>query len=914
MKVITTHLNADFDGLASMIAAQKLYPEAVMAFSGSQEKNLRDFIHEILEDQYSFARLKHIDLKAVTQLIVVDTRIARRIGPFAACLNNPGLSLHLYDHHPNSPDDMKGELEVVDIVGSTTTLFTRIFQQRNIAISTAEATIFGLGIYEDTGSLTHPTTRPADLLAAAWLLEHGAQLEIISQFITYDLSAHQVELLHNLMETAHSYSIQGVEIVVVSLTLPEYSDDFALIVRRFMLMENLDAIFAIVSMDGRIYLIGRSCLAEVNSGEIAREFGGGGHATAASATIHDMTLIEAEDKLIRALHRHIHPQSVAKEMLSQPVISVPAETSLLQANTLLTRYNITALPVIATEATGVRTPGPTSDQTQARAPSTRVVGIITRRITEKSIHHGLGHLPVSEYMTSDIEILPLSATLADIEALIIERRQRLVPIVHDGQLTGVITRTDLLNMLVGDPGHLPKSLMHESQPFQEKTRNLKALIAESLDKEFITLLKTIGEVGDTLGFRVFTVGGFVRDLLLQNRNLDLDIVVEGDGIAFARKLAEKLGGQVKAHERFFTAMILLPAQSFNGLKIDVATARLEYYDYPAALPTVELSSIKLDLYRRDFTINAMAIQLNPAQFGILFDFFNCQNDLKSKIIRVLHNLSFVEDPTRIFRAIRFEQRMEFRIDGHTCRLLQSAVKMQLFGKANDPRFFTELQLIFAEDNPLPAINRLAEFKLFQFLWPELKPNLKIDRRFNHILTQAGQALSWFHLLYLEEPPPAWQVYLLAIMGRSKAPELSAFCRRFALSPRICNFLLQQKVTADKIAQILYRRTTISRSALYWLLRELANVGLLYLMAIARKNEIKQGVSLYVTNLRKIKPEITGSHLKAMGYSPGPEFKTMLHELLTARLDGVLHTRQEEEAFIRNHFPLPESPSFPDPTN
>jgi len=914
MKVITTHLNADFDGLASMIAAQKLYPEAVMAFSGSQEKNLRDFIHEILEDQYSFARLKHIDLKAVTQLIVVDTRIARRIGPFAACLNNPGLSLHLFDHHPNSPDDMKGELEIVDIVGSTTTLFTRIFQQRNIAISSAEATIFGLGIYEDTGSLTHPTTRPADLLAAAWLLEKGAQLEIISQFITYDLSAHQVELLHNLMETAHSYSIQGVEIVVVTLTLPEYSDDFALIVRRFMLMENLDAIFAIVSMDGRIYLIGRSCLAEVNSGEIAREFGGGGHATAASATIHDMTLIEAEDKLIRALHRHIHPQSVAKEMLSQPVISVPAETSLLQANTLLTRYNITALPVIATEATGVRTPGPTSDQTQARAPSTRVVGIITRRIAEKSIHHGLGHLPVSEYMTSDIEILPLSATLADIEALIIERRQRLVPIVHDGQLTGVITRTDLLNMLVGDPAHLPKSLMHESQPFQEKTRNLKALIAESLDKEFITLLKTIGEVGDSLGFRVFAVGGFVRDLLLQTRNLDLDIVVEGDGIAFARKLAEKLGGQVKAHERFFTAMILLPAQSFNGLKIDVATARLEYYDYPAALPTVELSSIKLDLYRRDFTINAMAIQLNPAQFGILFDFFNCQNDLKSKIIRVLHNLSFVEDPTRIFRAIRFEQRMEFRIDGHTCRLLQSAVKMQLFGKANDPRFFTELQLIFAEDNPLPAINRLAEFKLFQFLWPELKPNLKIDRRFNHILTQAGQALSWFHLLYLEEPPPAWQVYLLAIMGRSKAPELSAFCRRFALSSRICNLLLQQKVTADKIAQILYRRTTISRSALYWLLRELANVGLLYLMAIARKNEIKQGVSLYVTDLRKIKPEITGFHLKAMEYSPGPEFKTMLHELLTARLDGVLHTRQEEKAFIRNHFPLPKSPSFPDPTN
>jgi len=914
MQIITTHLNADFDGLASMIAAQKLYPEAVMAFSGSQEKNLRDFIQEILTDQYTFARLKHIDLKAVTRLIVVDTRIAKRIGAFAACLENPGLSLHLYDHHPDSPEDMKGDLEMVEDVGSTTTIFTRIFQRQAITLSASEATIFGLGIYEDTGSLTHLTTRPTDLLAAAWLLEQGAHLEIISQFITYDLTAHQITLLHNLMETAHSYTIQGIEIVVASLTLPEYVDEFALIVRRFMLMENLDAIFALVSMDGRIYLIGRSCLKEVSAGEIARDFGGGGHATAASATIHDMTLIEAEDKLIRVLHRHIHPQAIAKEMLSQPVISVPAETSINEANNLLTRYNITALPVVAADTAGEMTTGPASGQPHTIPPAIKVVGIITRRVTEKSIHHGLGHVPVSEYMTSDVEILPLSATLADIEALVIERRQRLVPIVHERRLVGVITRTDLLNMLVNDPAHLPKNLLHENeQPLQEKTRNLKALITEALDQEFVALLHTIGEVGDALGFRIFAVGGFVRDLLLQSRNLDLDLVVEGDGIAFARKLAKRLGGQVKVHERFFTAMILLPSQSFKGLRIDVATARLEYYDYPAALPTVELSSIKLDLYRRDFTINAMAIQLNPARLGTLFDFFNCQNDLKGKIIRVLHNLSFVEDPTRIFRAIRFEQRMGFRIDAHSCRLIQSAVKMRLFGKAGDPRFFTELQLIFAEENPLPAINRLAEFKLFQFLWPDLKPNLKIDRRFNHILTQAGQALAWFHLLYLDEHTPAWQVYLLAIMGRSKPAELSSFCHRFSLPAKTCNFLLRQKLAADKISHILYCRTTISRSALYWLLQELSGVGLLYLMAIARKNDIKKNVSLYVTDLQKIKTELSGVDLKAMGYPSGPGFKTMLHELLTARLDGIIHSRQEEEVFIQTRFPLPAAPPSATPS-
>ncbi|MBW6519679.1 MAG: CBS domain-containing protein [Desulfoarculaceae bacterium] len=893
MQVITTHINADFDGLASMIAAQKLYPEAIMVFSGSQEKNLRDFINETLQDRYDFARLKQIELTTITRLIVVDTRSVKRIGTLAACLDNPGISIHLYDHHPDSPGDMKGDLELVQDVGSTTTLFTQIFQDRQIPVSPSEATILGLGIYEDTGSLTHLTTRPADLQAAAWLLEQGAQLEIISQFITYDLTAHQVELLHELMKTASSYTIQGIEVVVITLSLPEYVDDFAMIVRRFMIMENLDALFALVSMAGRTYLIGRSRFPEVNAGTVARDFGGGGHATAASATIHNMTLIEAEDKLIRILHRHIRPQAIAQEMLSQPVISVPAEASINQAHYLLTRYNITALPAM------------THDQKLPHQTASKVAGIITRRVIEKAIHHGLGHLPVSEYMSGDIEILPLSATLSDIEELIIERRQRLIPIVHDHQLVGVITQTDLLNMLVNDPAHLPRSLLHETkeQP-HERTRNLTPLIAESLDKELVALLQTIGEVAESLGFKAFAVGGFVRDLLLQSKNLDLDIVIEGDGIVFAKNLARRLNGQVKVHERFITAMIRLPEWSLNGLRIDVATARLEYYDYPAALPTVELSSVKLDLYRRDFTINAMAIELNPSRFGTLIDFFNCQGDLKDKSIKVLHNLSFVEDPTRIFRAIRFEKRMDFRIDSHTSRLIQSAVKMKLFGKANDPRFFSELKLILSEENPLPAINRLAEFNLFQFLWPDLKPHLKIDRRFNHTLTQAEQALSWFHLLYLDEPCPAWQVYLLAIMSRSKAAELSAFCRRFRLPSKISDFLVQQKVTADKISHVLYRRSAIRRSELYWFFKELSNIGLLYLMAIARKNEIKKGVSLYVTDLRKIRTHITGTDLKTMGYPPGSGFKIILDKLLTARLDEVVQSRQDEENFIHQHFPSP----------
>jgi len=345
----------------------------------------------------------------------------------------------------------------------------------------------------------------------------------------------------------------------------------------------------------------------------------------------------------------------------------------------------------------------------------------------------------------------------------------------------VITRTDLLNLLVNDPAHLPKNLLHEDeQPSAMQTRYVSNLLAELLSRDIMILLQKIGTVAEKMDYEAYVVGGVVRDLLLHIKNLDIDIVIEGDGILFAKELGGQLGAQVRTHEKFGTATVIMP----DGLRLDVATARLEYYEYPAAIPTVELSSVKLDLYRRGFTINAMAIHLNPGRFGTLIDFFNSQNDLKRQRISVLHNLSFVEDPTRILRAIRFEHRLHFQITKHSEKLIKNAVRMNLFDRFFAPRFFTELKLILSEDNPLPAVQRMADFGLFPFLWPDLRPNLKIDRRFIHILTQAGKALSWFKLLYLDETVEPWIVYLPCIMGRSRVVEVLSFCKRFELPEKL----------------------------------------------------------------------------------------------------------------------------------
>lgn len=243
----------------------------------------------------------------------------------------------------------------------------------------------------------------------------------------------------------------------------------------------------------------------------------------------------------------------------------------------------------------------------------RCVGILEHQVAEKASSHGLGDLPVSEYMRTDFSSVTPNDSLYKVMEIIIDQRQRLVPVIENDKVIGVVTRTDLINWMVEEPARIPEAFLPERR--QEK--NIRSLMKNRLPDNIFNILKRSGELGDRLGYKVYAVGGFVRDILLLRPNLDIDLVVEGNGIKFAAKLARDMGGRIRAHKKFQTAVVILP----DGQKIDVATARLEYYEHPAALPTVELSSIKLDLFRRDFTINALAIELNPENFGKLVDFF-----------------------------------------------------------------------------------------------------------------------------------------------------------------------------------------------------------------------------------------------------------------------------------------------------
>ena len=368
MDVITTHTNADFDALASMLAAKKVYPDAVLVFSGSQERSLRDFfIHSTL---YAFEveRMKNIDLQKVERLILVDTRQMSRIGKFSEIVGKPGLEVHIYDHHLPSSDDLQGSVEVVLEVGATVTLMLKILREKGIDITPDEATVMLLGIYEDTGNLTFSSTKEEDFIAAGYLVRKGASLNILSNMITKELTAEQVFLLNDLIQSATRYHVHGTDVVIAQAAVDHYIGDIAILVHKLKDMENLDVLFVLVRMEDRVYLIGRSRLEEVNVAEIASEFGGGGHPTAASATLKGIPLTEAYDRLVKTLKEMVRPKRVARDVMTFPIKTIDSHRTIEEAGEMLTRYNLTILPVLSEE---------------------KVVGLISKQVVEKAIHHGL---------------------------------------------------------------------------------------------------------------------------------------------------------------------------------------------------------------------------------------------------------------------------------------------------------------------------------------------------------------------------------------------------------------------------------------------------------------------------------------------------------------------------------------------
>jgi tRNA nucleotidyltransferase (CCA-adding enzyme) len=424
------------------------------------------------------------------------------------------------------------------------------------------------------------------------------------------------------------------------------------------------------------------------------------------------------------------------------------------------------------------------------------------------------------------------------------------------------------------------------------------LFKERLPKKLINLFKDIGKISDILEYNAYLVGGIVRDVILDRENLDVDIVIEGDGIKFAHEFEQRHNVRVRSHRKFGTAVIIFP----DGFKVDVATARIEYYESPAAPPIVETSSLKKDLYRRDFTINTLAVRLNRRHFATLVDYFGGMKDIKEKVIRVLHNLSFVEDPTRVLRAIRFEQRFGFKIGKLTLALMKNAVNIDCFRELSGRRLFLELKLLLMEQDPIRAIERMNEFDLLQYISPEIRWTKELEE-----LTEAVRdVVSWFNLLFLEdESLEEWKIYWHALTGSLDEKSLHHLAKRLQMGDLDSRRMFSQKLEVNSVLDKLFRFQGHDNYELYTLLSQYDTEILLYMMAKSRNEKTKRLISIYFTRLKGTAVRLKGRDLKLMGFKPGPIYKKILDSLLRARLNNLVSSREDEVRFVTESYGSPK---------
>ena len=875
MQVITAHFSADFDCMASMVAAQKLYPKAKMVFSGSMEKPLQQYL-KALNPPFHFSRIKEVDLDQVTHLIIVDTQDPERIGIFKNILGKKDIEVHVYDHHMDVVNPLKADQSVIRKRGSCATLLCEELVERGIDLSPEECTLMTLGIYQDTHSLISASTTPEDFHTVGRLVALGADLNTVAEFVEARLNDEQLCVMNDLIKNLEIHSINGMDVALCTASLDYYVGDLAAVVSRLMELENLNVVFALVLLESQVCMIGRSRTEEINVAHMMREFGGGGHANAAAANTRDLTLNQVREKLLSVLNDKVEPPKRIEEVMHYPVISVKKEDTLEQTEKIMTRFSLNTLPVLSGK---------------------KPVGIITRQTVEKALYHKMGRHKVEEVMAHEFSVTTPEAYFKSIVPTIVEDKQKVVPVVDskNDHLVGIVSRGDLLRILHQDLSQYstgPYSSLLERG--EVAVKHLKSLMAERLPKTIMALLNTVAKVADQQGVSAYVVGGFVRDLLLHIENYDMDIVIEDDGIKFAKALGKELNAKVVSHQKFGTSVVCLP----DGFKVDVATARTEYYKHPAALPTVEMSSIKSDLFRRDFTFNSLALKLNGPDAFVLLDYFNGQRDMKDKVVRVLHNLSFVEDPSRAFRAIRFEQRLGFRIGKQTESFIKNAVKKKFIEKLSGARLYNELVLILKEPNPLSCLQRMKELGLLQFIHPKV---LRQKKDFE-MMERVREVFSLSRIVHLVQDCDDGYVYLLAMLYPLNGREISRAATRLHLSQKQRRRIREDLDHCKSRLKTFKKKSKLQPSEIYNLLSDLSPEAVLLLMAVSGSEEINKHILRFFTEYHdSAQLSLTGDDLIHMGIQPGPVFKTVFQALRDARVNGLIHSREEEVTLVRDRF-------------
>ncbi|MHC1740734.1 MAG: CBS domain-containing protein [Anaerolineaceae bacterium] len=876
MKVILTHEQSDFDAVAALLGAWLLDDASTPVLAARLNRNVRHFLN-LYGFELPFIESRDLPAETIDTVTLVDTQSLVTLKGI-----NQKTQVHVIDHHPLR-DDLPASWHCeIDKTGACTTQFVERLQDHLSALTMVQATLLLLGIYEDTGAMTYASTTARDIRASAALLEAGASLRIAADFLNPALTDAQKKLADRLLTSSQTHHINGKLILIATGDARDMREEISSVAHKLRDLLDPDGLFILVQTSEGIRLVARSTSDQVNVARIAAQFGGGGHDRAASALIDthhikagqtEPTLEDLVAQLLPILQEEIKPAVTVGKIMSKHPLLLSPETTLYEAQRVMQRYGYEGFPVV---------------------DHGKVVGLLTRRAVDRASAHHL-NLTTGSLMEAGEYSLTPSDTIDRLQNLMATTGWGQIPVIEPetNKVVGIVTRTDFLKTLPRENNFVPGKI------------NYADLLQKIMPALRLTLIKKVAEQATLEKSPVYIVGGFVRDLILNRPSIDFDIVVEGDAIQLANKLVHRYGGRVISHNRFGTAKwlikeikpLLAAALGFSSDQagqlpdsLDLISARTEFYDHPTALPTVERSSIKLDLHRRDFTINTMALRLDGRHFGELYDYWDGLVDLQKKQVKVLHSLSFVDDPTRLLRAARFEQRFHFAIETRTLQLMNEA--RPLIKQVSGDRLRHEFNLVFNEENPLPILDRLEELGMFSAIhsglhWQETQKEALHAALFEPI------PVSWKLPAFIDHislnQALAYLVWLIPA-GKESACEIGT---RLHLNNVILNALQNgcqiwsdqeslQSLTPSMFFDAVENCPVIAGYALYLLLTP---------------GVFKDKLAQVYTRWQYLVPETGGNKLKEIGLLPGPRYTEIIHRLRSAWIDGEVSTSEQEKALL-----------------
>ncbi|MEE4274808.1 MAG: CBS domain-containing protein [Thermoleophilia bacterium] len=857
-ELIATHSNTDFDGFAGMVAAHKLYPEAHICLGGAVNRNVREF-QALYADLVPAVDPVALDLEEVERLILVDTTHANRIGDLGSLCGRDGVQVVAFDHHGEErPPYLSDEHLVRSDDGSIVTLLLRIVGERGIPVTPFEASLFAIGIHEDTGSLTFSTTTEHDAEALAFCMRHGADPVLIERWLTNALTPGQRSTLAAALEGAEEHEAGGRRVLLAAVARDDYVEGVSVVAHRVMDLTACDAFVLLVEMEERVFATARSRGGGVDVAAVLAPIGGGGHSAASSAVLKDQPLAAARAAGLAALPGAVTPAPSAAQVMTPGLPAVDAASSVDDALIACRRQGLDGLAV-------------TKDGVVAGS-----VGLVD---LERALGHGLGHAPVKAVMTARLPAVASATAVERAAEAIVDGGLGWAAVVGDGA-SHPPRREDVLGIV--SRRLFAREQAAPAEPAPEVAGNVAGRLAElGLDELFAHVQALAGDVRG-----VYLVGGAVRDLLLGERSFDIDLAVEGDGIAFAEALAARLHGHVRAHRKFGTAVVVT---SRRAPHVDVASTRSESYEYPAALPKVEHAGIRSDLARRDFTINAMAVALQPDLFGALLDPFGGLSDLQAERIVVLHNLSFIEDPTRILRALRYETRYGLRMDEHTLGLARACAGMDLIGDLSSARLRDELVVLLDEEKIEFALERLEDLGLEEAVHARFRAGAR-----ERALVRRGDEVVRRH--HLEREIPRWRLRLLLLLLELEPEEIAAWARRMRVRRRDADVLERGHLVARRVVRRL--ASGPGEAELAELLRHEPLEAAVLAIVLGESVAAPSRVGHYLDVTRHVRLEIGGEDLLALGLSRGPRVGEVLASVLRLKVNGTVAGRDEELAAAR----------------